>query len=62
MYALIRGALIGTYPYPFIDVATIGYQRALLNAFGLQLAFIAVGLLFVALGNASNQRHAGQAQ
>ncbi len=62
VYALIRGALIDTYPYPFIDVATIGYQRALLNAFGLQLAFIAVGLLFVALGNASNQRQAGQAQ
>ncbi len=24
-----------TYPYPFVDVATIGYQRALLNAFCL---------------------------
>ena len=53
-YALARGALIGSYPYPFIDVATIGYRQTLLNAFGLLLAYIALGLLFVALGRASS--------
>lgn len=53
VYALARGSLISGYPYPFIDVATIGYQQTLLNAFGLLLAYVALGLVFVALGRAS---------
>ena len=32
IYVMIRGAIFGVYPYPFIDVAQIGYQKALLNA------------------------------
>ena len=53
-YVLARGARIGHYPYHFIDVTAIGYRQTLLNAFGLLLAFIALGLLFVALGRASS--------
>lgn len=53
-YALARGALIGNYPYPFIDVTAIGYEQTLLNALGLLLAFVALGLLMVALGKASS--------
>lgn len=49
-YALVRGSMIGSYPYPFIDVAVIGYQQTVLNAMGLLVGFIALGLLFVALG------------
>lgn len=47
-YALARGELLGSYPYPFIDVATLGYQRVMLNAAGLLAAF--VGLGFAVLG------------
>jgi hypothetical protein len=53
-YVLARGAIIGSYPYPFIDVATIGYQQTLLNAVGLLIAYIALGLLFVVVGRASS--------
>jgi hypothetical protein len=46
-YALVRGATLGVYPYYFIDVAAIGYGRALLNASGLLLGFVLVGWLFL---------------
>lgn len=43
VYALVRGALIGSYPYPFIDVDQLGYARALANAVGLLAGFIVLG-------------------
>jgi len=49
-YSLVRGYLVGSYPYPFIDAAHIGYARTMLNAVGLLIVFIALGLLIVALG------------
>jgi hypothetical protein len=47
VYALIRGLFLGTYPYGFIDVSVIGYQRTMLNAFGLLFVFFVLGLLLV---------------
>jgi hypothetical protein len=51
-YALIRGSIIHRYPYPFIDVADLGYGRTMVNSLGLLFVFIALGLSFVALGRA----------
>jgi hypothetical protein len=48
-YALVRGAVVGRYPYPFIDVNVLGYPQVLLNALGLLAAFLVLGLIFVAL-------------
>lgn len=48
-YALLRGLWLGTYPYPFIDVTLLGYPRSLLNALGLLVVFLLVGLAFVAV-------------
>jgi hypothetical protein len=48
IYALIRGEIIGNYPYAFIDAAAIGYERTIVNGFGLLFCFIALGLLLVA--------------
>ena len=48
-YALIRGALEGFYPYPFIDATELGYGRVLGNCVGLLIVFIIIGLLFVAI-------------
>jgi hypothetical protein len=42
-YAMLRGELIGSYPYPFIDVAAIGYGAAVSNALGLLVAFVVAG-------------------
>jgi hypothetical protein len=48
-YSLVRGKIMGSYPYPFIDVSTIGYQQALINSLGLLVCFIVLGLVFVAV-------------
>jgi hypothetical protein len=56
VYALIRGRIIGSYPYPFIDAAALGYGRTLRNAFGLLFVFIALGCLFVALSRRASHR------
>lgn len=48
-YVLLRGQLIGSYPYHFIDAASIGYGRTLLNAVGLLLMFIVLGSLVKAM-------------
>ena len=50
VYSLVRGYIVGSYPYPFIDAAHIGYARTMINALGLLIVFIALGLLLVALG------------
>jgi hypothetical protein len=52
VYALIRGSIVDSYPYPFIDAADLGYGRTLLNSIGLLIVFLALGYLFVALGRA----------
>ena len=49
-YSLVRGTITGSYPYPFIDVSTIGYQQALTNSAGLLVFFVVLGLVFVAAG------------
>lgn len=50
IYILIRGALSGLYPYPFIDVNNLGYNNVLINTGFLFLAFLLISLLFVAIG------------
>jgi hypothetical protein len=52
VYALIRGSMVGSYPYPFIDADDLGYGRTLLNSIGLLFVFLALGVLFIALGRA----------
>ncbi len=42
VYALLRGAVTGLYPYYFIDAGVLGLPRVLLNMAGLSLAFIAM--------------------
>ncbi len=56
VYVLIRGSALGIYPYPFIDVATIGYRQTLLNALGLLAGFVLVGWLFLALAKTTDRR------
>jgi len=51
-YALIRGGLTGRYPYPFIDVAALGYGRVFVNAAMLTVACWVGGLVIVAVDRA----------
>ncbi len=55
VYALIRGALIQSYPYGFIDAGVIGYQRTFINGIGLLMAFFALGLVLVASSRLQNK-------
>ena len=48
-YALVRGAVIGAYPYFFIDVAVLGYPAVLLNLVGVLLLGLVIALVLWAL-------------
>ena len=49
IYTLIRGPIVDWYPYPFLDVRTLGYARTFLNAAVLLASFSAIGAMFVAV-------------
>jgi hypothetical protein len=57
-YVLIRGRIIDSYPYGFINPNAIGYQQTMINAVGLLFAFIVLGLLMVALGRVQRRASA----
>lgn len=50
VFVLLRGSLSGFYPYPFIDVKKIGYNKVLLNSFYLLIVFLTLSLLLVWIG------------
>ena len=47
IYVLARGQLDHKYPYPFMDVAKLGWLQTALNAGGIALAFIIAGIALV---------------
>lgn len=55
-YALIRGALSGRYPYPFLDAAELGYPAVAANVAGLAASFALVCLAAIAIGRALHRR------
>jgi hypothetical protein len=55
-YVFVRGSVDGRYPYPFIDVATLGYGRTILNSLMLLVAYLLAGLALVSLGRAMARR------
>lgn len=54
-YILVRGALTGLYPYPFIDVNALGYVGAMRNALILVAGFVGVGFVLIALDRLKRQ-------
>lgn len=47
VYTMVRGPLTGFYPYPFLDVASLGIGAVLVNMAAMSAFFIALGLVFV---------------
>jgi hypothetical protein len=47
IYSLIRGHFVGWYPYPFLDVAKLGYTPVFINAGFVVIAFVAIALLMI---------------
>lgn len=48
-YTLVRGELIGKYPYPFMDVNKLGYSAVLINSFFITIFFVVLSLILVAI-------------
>jgi hypothetical protein len=55
IFVLFRGALSGFYPYPFIDVNTLGYIQVILNSVGLFIGFFLLSQLFIAVTKAKSR-------
>jgi hypothetical protein len=49
VFTLLRGAGVGFYPYPFIDVAHLGYGRVLVNCVWVAVLYLGVAAGFTAL-------------
>ena len=49
VYVLLRGVLIGRYPYHFIDVSQLGYALTLRNAAVLWVAFLVLSYVLLLL-------------
>lgn len=49
IYIMIRGAISGNYPYPFLTVAKLGYPSVILNIVLIGIAYYIVGCIFVAV-------------
>lgn len=47
--ALVRGAVSSWYPYPFLDVGSLGYPQVLVNIALLFASFLLLGLLLLNL-------------
>jgi hypothetical protein len=50
LFVLLRGAMSGFYPYPFIDVNQLGYHKVMLNSFYMLIVFLTLSLLLVGIG------------
>jgi hypothetical protein len=55
-YVMVRGSLDRRYPYPFIDVAALGYGRVLLNSLMLLAAYLLAGTALVAIARGLARR------
>lgn len=54
--ASLRGEVLGTYPYPFLDVTALGYGKVLGNTVGLLACFLVAGVALVALSRLDERR------
>ncbi|MET6998290.1 Pr6Pr family membrane protein [Chitinophaga defluvii] len=51
IYALIRGVICHEYPYPFVDVNTLGYPEVFRNIGLLALAYYIIGMFILLMNN-----------
>lgn len=56
IYILLRGNFSDFYPYPFINVSTIGMSKALANAGILIIMFLIISAAFLLIGKAIIKR------
>lgn len=52
---LLRGAVAGYYPYPFVNVTKLGYGKVFLNCGMVLIAFLFFSVLLVGIGKLSKK-------
>lgn len=62
VFTVIRGEIVGWYPYPFIDVIAHGYPRVIVNAIIISLAYVGVAFLYLLIDRALSRRAAAPAR
>ena len=62
IYTLIRGAVIGAYPYSFFNVAKYGYTAVLINVVAIAIFGLVLAFLFMAIDRLIMRRKANRAQ
>ncbi|WP_183572695.1 Pr6Pr family membrane protein [Mucilaginibacter sp. X5P1] len=50
VYIMIRGAISGYYPYPFVDVGILGYASVAINSLGMIIGFVVLSALLILTG------------
>ena len=58
---IVRGAIDGWYPYPFLDPANGGYASVAIYVVGIFVGFLAIGAATMAAGIALGERRGGAA-
>ena len=56
VWVFVRGAWLGEYPYPFIDVGQLGWRKVAINAVGVMAVFVVLGSLIVAVDRVLGRR------
>jgi hypothetical protein len=56
VYTMIRGAIVGTYPYPFLDPANGGYGVVLVYSMAILVGMLLFIYAIVSIGNAMADR------
>lgn len=50
VYTLIRGEYVNSYPYPFVDVLKLGYQKVIINCLAIGVFTYLLSVLLVSIG------------
>lgn len=53
---LIRGYFSNFYPYPFLDVTSLGFQQVIVNSFGITLLFIIISVFFIGIAKLTGKK------
>ncbi|PWS32354.1 Pr6Pr family membrane protein [Pedobacter paludis] len=57
IFIVIRGAIIGQYPYPFINVTDLGYPKAIINALVVVVIFYLLSIFLIFIGKKITEKH-----
>lgn len=55
LYSMIRGSIVGWYPYPFLNPTKQGYQQVFINVIVVILVFLIGGLVMIAINRSAKK-------